>query len=33
MNEAWMLDSLAPTCDASELWGKVPNLLPLFDGL
>ena len=34
MNEAWMLDSrLHPPAMHPELWGKAPNLLPLFDGL
>jgi hypothetical protein len=34
MNEAWMLDSrLPPPGVHPELWGKSPNLLPLFDGL
>ena len=34
MNEAWMLETqLAPPGVKPELWGKAPNLLPVFDGL
>ena len=34
MNEAWMLDSrLPPPGVHSDLWGKAPGLLPVFDNL
>ena len=34
MNEAWMLDSqLPPPGVQSDLWGKAPGLLPVFDNL